>query len=94
MFDFNEMKRIVNLTEEERKQNRENALKGVYALRYATQPIRDIDELIHRVEDSVLEIGDLVMKREEEDMFSPSIQAMLHDTIDILDYLKEFKQQN
>jgi hypothetical protein len=94
MFDLEEMRRIINLTEEERKQNRENALRDAFALRFGTRPVRDMDDLIHRVEDSVLEISDLVLKREEQDMFSPSIQAMLEEMIDVLIYLKEFKQQN
>ena len=89
-----EMKRITRLTEEERSLHRVRALEIAYGLSNSRKAVRDINDLIHRVEDSVLEISDLVLKREEEDNFSPSIQCMLDEMIDILDYLKEFKQQH
>jgi hypothetical protein len=63
---------------------REAALARVFALRTSTNPISSKAELICRLEDNLLDIGDLY----KEVGFTPRLQAMVDDTCDVLLYLK------
>ena len=85
---MDEMTTLLSMTPEERAQYRLQCISGLPKRRLDCTPIRDLSQLIHRVEDIAMEIEDLILQQEEQENYSPYLQAMFDDTMDILDYLK------
>ena len=89
---MNEMKSIESLSLEEKMANRVRWIGDLENHRICHSPVRDMVDIIYRLEDNASTIFDMMLDIEDKGEYSPYLQAAFDDTMDILDYLKNIIQ--
>lgn len=84
---MNEMKKLV-LTETEKAEYRRKWIEELDSNRIGKRPVTSINRVIRLLEDNAYDINDVMQDKDVNGHYSPHLQAVFDDTMDILDYLR------
>lgn len=88
---FNDMKFRPQLTPEEMEENRRKWVEELEEYRIGTSPVTSMERAIKLLEDNASDISHVMQDKEVNGHYSPHLQSVFDDTMDILCYLKELR---
>lgn len=88
-----EMRLRDTLTSEQRDEYRRKWVEELETYKISTSQITSLEKVIYLLEENASDINDVMQDKDVNGHYSPQLQAVFDDTMDILDYLKNLNSK-